>query len=127
MMPPRLRPETFTQDAMSRLEIIFHPSGKGGGPKLHYAGEVAATAFTKTLPGLKPRAEEISDTIQMIHDAYSHATQAMHALIVLFLWDRFPSRRRFLRFGAGFAADRETIQINASVAVTFHRKQSLAC
>jgi hypothetical protein len=76
-------------DATSKLEIIFHPSGKGGGPKLYYAGEIAATAFTKTLPGLKPSAEEIADTIQMIREAYSHATQAMHALIVLFLWDRF--------------------------------------
>jgi hypothetical protein len=76
-------------DAVSKLEIIFHPSGTGGGPKLHYAGEIAATAFTKSLPGIKPRAEAIEDAICMIRDAYSHATQAMHALIVLFLWDRF--------------------------------------
>jgi hypothetical protein len=76
-------------DAMSKLEIIFHPYGKGGGPKLHYAGEIAAMAFTKSLPGIKPRAEEIEDAICMIRDAYSQAAQAMHALIVLFVWDRF--------------------------------------
>jgi hypothetical protein len=76
-------------DATSSLEIVFHPSGGGGGPKLFYAGEIAATAFTKVLPGVKPRQEEIEDTIRMIRDGYAQATRSMHALILLFLWDRF--------------------------------------
>ena len=75
-------------DATSSLEIVFHPSG-GGGPRPYYAGEIAATAFTKVLPGVKPRQEEIGDTIRMIRDGYRQATRSMHALILLFLWDRF--------------------------------------
>jgi hypothetical protein len=77
------------RDAIAQIEITIHPSGKGGGAKLHYAGEIAATAFTKSLPGRKPRLEEIEDVICTIRDAYVHATQAMHALVVAFLWDRF--------------------------------------
>ncbi len=75
-----------TRTQIARLEITLHPSGKGGGPKLYYAGEIAATAFTRHLPGIKSRAEELKDVICMIRDAYSHATKAMHALIVLFPW-----------------------------------------
>jgi hypothetical protein len=56
---------------------------------LHYAGEIAATAFVGHLPGIKPRQEEIEDAIRMIRDGYAHSTKAMHALVALFLWDRF--------------------------------------
>ena len=43
----------------------------------------------KNLPGIKPRKEEVEDAIQMIRDGYAHATKSMHALVVLFLWERF--------------------------------------
>ena len=76
-------------DAVGKLEVTFDKSRQGGGSKLHYAGEIAATAFTKHLPGIKPRQEEIGDAIRMIRDGYAHLTKAMHALVVLFLWDRF--------------------------------------
>ena len=76
-------------DTIAKLEITFHPSGKGGGAKLHYAGEIAATAFTRSLPGSKPLAEEIKGVICTIREAYAQATGAMHALVVAFLWDRF--------------------------------------
>ena len=76
-------------NAIGKLEVIFDKSRRGGGPKLHYAGEIAATAFTKHLPGIKPRQEEIEDGIGMIRHGYAHLTKAMHALVVLFLWDRF--------------------------------------
>ena len=75
--------------AIAKIEVTFHPSGKGGGVKLHYAGELAATAFTKSLPGIKPRSEEIEDAIRMIAEAYAYATGALHALAIAFLWDRF--------------------------------------
>lgn len=76
-------------DVVGRLEVIFDIARRGGGPKLHYAGEIVATAFVKSLPGVKPRQEEIEDAIRMIRDGYAHATKSMHALIILFLWDRF--------------------------------------
>jgi hypothetical protein len=76
-------------DAFSKLEVTFHKSRRGGGANLHYAGEIAATAFTRALPRLKPRGEEISDAIQMISASYAHTTASMHALILLFLWGRF--------------------------------------
>jgi hypothetical protein len=76
-------------NAIGKLEVIFDKSRRGGGPKLHYAGEIAATAFTKHLPGIKPRQEEIGDAIRMIRDGYDHLTKAMHALVILFLWDHF--------------------------------------
>lgn len=76
-------------DAIAKIEVTFHPSGKGGGVKLHYAGEIAATAFTKSLPGIKPRSEEIEDAIRMVAEAYAYATGALHALAIAFLWNRF--------------------------------------
>ena len=76
-------------NAIGKLEVIFDKSRQGGGPKLYYAGEIAATAFAGNLPGVKPRQEEIHDTIRMIGDGYAHLTKAMHVLVVLFLWDRF--------------------------------------
>jgi hypothetical protein len=76
-------------DVTAKIEITFHPFRDGGGAKLHFAGEIAATAFTKSLPGRKPRGEEIEDVIRTIRDAYAHATQTMHALVIAFLWDRF--------------------------------------
>lgn len=76
-------------DSIGKIEITFDKLRRGGGPKLYYAGEIAATAFTRNLAGDKPRDEEIADAIQMMRDGYSHAAGAMHALIILFLWDRF--------------------------------------
>jgi hypothetical protein len=76
-------------NAFGKLEVVFDKSRRGGGSKLHYAGEIAATAFTRSLPGIKPRQEEIEDAIQMVRDGYAHLTKAMHALVILFLWDRF--------------------------------------
>jgi hypothetical protein len=76
-------------DAIGKLEIKFDALRKGGGPKLYFAGELAATAFTRRLPGVKPGAEQIKDAIIMMRDGYAHATRSMHALIILFLWERF--------------------------------------
>ncbi len=72
-------------DAFAKIEITFHPSGNVGGTKLHYAGEIAAAAFTKSLPGNKPRAEEIQEVIRTIREGYAHAAHAMHALVIAFL------------------------------------------
>jgi hypothetical protein len=58
-------------------------------PNYTNAGEIAATAFAETLPGVKPRQEEIDKTIRMVKESYRHATASMHALLVEFLWDRF--------------------------------------
>ena len=88
-MPVGSATKNVDPDATGKLEITFHPSGRGGGAKLYYAGELAATAFTRKLPGVKPREEEIADAIRMMRDGYAHATRSMHALIILFLWERF--------------------------------------
>ncbi len=75
-------------DATCRIEMLFHPLRDGVEPKLHCAGEIAATAFVKTLPGVKPREEEIKDAIEMIISCHRQATGSMHALILAFLWER---------------------------------------
>lgn len=75
-------------DAIGKIEVVFDAYGRGG-PKLYYAGEIAATAFTKSLPGVKTRQEEVEVAIRMARDGYASATSAMHALVILFLWDRF--------------------------------------
>jgi len=84
-----LATKNIESNGVGRLEVTFDVSRQGGGPKLHYAGEIAATAFTRNLPGVKSRAEEIQDAIRMMRDAYALATKSMHALIILFLWERF--------------------------------------
>ena len=76
-------------DAVGTLKITFDVARQGGGLKLHYAGEIAVTAFAQSLPGIKPRPEEIEEAIRMIRDAYPHATESMNSLVILFLWDRF--------------------------------------
>ena len=59
----------FEADAIGKLEIKYHNSGQGGGPKLYYAGEVAAVAFTRHLLGNKPRSEKLSDVMQTANEA----------------------------------------------------------
>jgi hypothetical protein len=76
-------------DAIGQLEISTRPFDEGGGPKLHFAGEVAALAFTKSLPAIKTRERESDDLISLITDGYAHATLAMYELVMLFLWSRF--------------------------------------
>ncbi len=78
--------KNIDSDATGKLEITFDPDGSGGGTKLYYAGELAATAFTQRLPGGK---DQNADAIRMVRDGYSHAARSMHALIILFLWERF--------------------------------------
>lgn len=81
--------ENLESNASGKLEITFDASGRGGGAKLYFAGEIAATAFVGTLPGVKTRDEEVPEAIKMVRDGYAYATRSMHALIILFLWDRF--------------------------------------
>jgi hypothetical protein len=75
--------------AIGKLEVTMDAAQRGGGPKLHYAGEIAATAFTRALPSDEPRDERIEHAIKMIRDGYERATRSMHALIVWWLWERF--------------------------------------
>jgi hypothetical protein len=81
----------LSADPTEKLEIFAAPFLSGGAVKLHYAGEIAAVAFTKNFPGVKPSNAELDDVIKIITDGHGHAVLAVQALILLFLWDRFDS------------------------------------
>ncbi len=78
-----------SEQAVGKLEITAYHSGYGAGPTLHFAGEIVATAFARSLDHDKPRDDELSRVIGTIRDCYEQASKAMHALAAAFLWERF--------------------------------------
>lgn len=72
----------------SKLEIVFDRSMRAE-PKYHYAKQIVAGAIVKSLSNDRPVEEEYKQAIRTIRDCYSSAAEAMHALVLAFLWERF--------------------------------------
>lgn len=56
--------------------------------RLHFASLIAATALIRHLPGSTPE-EKVEFLIKKVVDATKHATQAVHVITALYLWERF--------------------------------------
>jgi hypothetical protein len=69
---------------VSRTSRRFHAHHS----KLRGASRIAAAEFAGSAPASTLGPEAIKDAICMIRDGYAHATQAMHALVAAFVWER---------------------------------------
>jgi hypothetical protein len=74
--------------AMGKVELSYDDTGRCD-PRLHFAGEIAASAFLRHLPGGSVQ-EKLDGFIRdVLVEGYKHAAQAVQVLLVLYLWPRF--------------------------------------
>jgi hypothetical protein len=78
-------------DAIGTSEFIYDHHNVPRDPRLHFAGEIAATASLKHLSGANAE-EKVAGFIKgLVVEAYRHAAQSVHVLVALYLWPRFGS------------------------------------
>jgi hypothetical protein len=74
-------------DAVGPLEVALYGHG-GGGAKLGFATELAATALLHNVPGSDAPAKA-RRLIRVATGGYMHAIRAVDCLTVVYLWERF--------------------------------------
>jgi hypothetical protein len=79
--------ENFDSDAVGKLEITV--SRDRVGYKLLFAGEIAATASLRHLPGAESEERARKLAVDLIKKGSTHATAAMYVLVENFLLERF--------------------------------------
>jgi hypothetical protein len=80
--------ESLLPDAVSSLEIALY--GGGGGAKLFFESEIAATALLKNISGTSS-ADKARKMIRHAIIGFRHAVRAVYCVTVHYLWDRFGS------------------------------------
>jgi hypothetical protein len=81
--------ENLDPKGSSKIEFILDKVGQPKDPRLHYAGDIAAAALSRSLPG-KDLAAEVEHFIQtVLVSAYTHATQVVQVFIAIDLAHRF--------------------------------------
>lgn len=76
-------------NVVSKIELISDASGRPNDPRLHFAGEIAAAALARHLPG-KDLQHEVEHLIQnVLIDAYTHATNVVQVFVATHLMSRF--------------------------------------
>lgn len=75
-------------DTAATGKLEFEIDGHNVNAKLHFSGELAATAFCHGLPG-KTNEEKIANAIQRVGEAYRHATGVVQVMIAADLMHRF--------------------------------------
>jgi hypothetical protein len=81
--------ENLNVDAVGKIEVILDEDRRPRDPRLHFAGEIAASAMCKRLPGHDLH-EEMGDLIKnRVAEGYRQATMCVQALVALHLWPRF--------------------------------------
>ena len=74
-------------DAYGALEVAIY-GDRGGGAKLGFASEIAATALVRNLHGNDTQ-EKARRLMRIAVVAYRHAVHAVDGITVAYLWDRF--------------------------------------
>ena len=75
--------------AVATIDIFYDAEQLPCPPQLRFAGEIAAAAFTKHLPGNTVE-EQVGGFMQnVLVPGYRHATECVHVLVVFYLWPRF--------------------------------------
>jgi hypothetical protein len=78
--------EHLDPGSVSRIELAV--SVRKVDAKLHYAGELAATAFAKGVPG-NTSSERIKNAIRIVAEAHGHAASFTRVMLSEYLFDRF--------------------------------------
>lgn len=74
--------------AFGKVELSYDEMGHCDA-RLHFAGSIAASAFVRHLPGSNLQ-EKLDGFINgVLVEGYGHAANAVHFLLVLYLWPRF--------------------------------------
>lgn len=74
-----------------KIEIKYDVQNSPRPPELHFAGEIAASAFLRHLPGTSVDEQVGGFMTDVLVQGYRHATECVHVLVVLYLWPRFGS------------------------------------
>ena len=79
--------QNLLADAVGSVEVAFYSWG-GGGAKLYFANEIAATAALRNVSGAS---SEVKARTMMRHAVagYRYAARAVDCIIVTYLWERF--------------------------------------
>ena len=80
--------ETLDQDTPEALEICWKPLERRAGPKLRFAGEVAATAMARHKGTLSSK-QHFEQMITTALDGYKHCTNCVHLVVRFYLIGRF--------------------------------------
>jgi len=83
----RFAVENLLPSATGTIEVAFY-SAKGGGAKLTFASEIAATALLRHLSG-RTSEGKVRHLVRLCVVAYRHAVRAVDCITVLYLWNRF--------------------------------------
>lgn len=80
--------EHLEPTSVGKIEIDFNPMHSAN-MKFHFVAEIAATAFTRHLPG-----DDTEEKVQWLFNevlvpGYGHATESVQVLAALELWPRF--------------------------------------
>ena len=75
-------------DAAVIGKLEFSVDGAKSNAKLHFAGELVATAFTRGLPG-RTSQEKIESAVSRVADSYHHAARVVQVMIRVHIMDRF--------------------------------------
>ncbi len=70
------------------IEVAADQQGKGADVKLHFAGEIAATATLRHLEG-SDVSDRLLKLIETTKEGYGHATKAVQTLAAHYLFERF--------------------------------------
>ncbi len=81
---PNLSPGT-----MCKIEIKYDEHNIPRPPQLRFAGEIAASAFSRHLPGASVEQQVGGFMRDVLVQGYRHATECVHVLCVLYLEPRF--------------------------------------
>lgn len=79
--------QNLLPDAIGAIEVALY-SQRGGGAKLGFASEIAATALIRNLKG-RDSQTKVRKLVRMAVVAYRHAVRAVDCITVVYLWDRF--------------------------------------
>lgn len=75
--------------AVSKVQLTYRGPNRRCDPRLHFAGDIAASAFLRHLPGATVH-EQVERFLKgVLVEGYRHATNSVQVLLALILWPRF--------------------------------------
>jgi hypothetical protein len=81
--------ESLARDTVGKLEVMTDASGQPREPRLHFAGEIAASALGRHLCGKDLHAAIKHLIADVLVRAYKHAATCVQILVAVYLWPKF--------------------------------------
>jgi hypothetical protein len=74
---------------VGKIEFRYDVRNLPSDPRLHFAGEIAASAFLRHLPGVSVEQQVGGFIKNVLVEGYRHAANCVQIILVLHLWPRF--------------------------------------